>query len=414
MTTKADIAEAVQEFATFVGVDLHKTTVTLVAVDAARQVVGRLKTDTKCVGAIDRFLGGLPGKVWMAVEAVGFAEWFIDRFRPAVQRIDIADATELARLRGKRRKTDWNDAADIAHRLSRGECPLGYIASPEEMTLRKLGRHWRRLSRTIARAKHGMKSMLNAANIRGPKFDGASAHKWLLAHGELLMPVQREAFEDLLDIVLLIERQKERLRRRIIVANRSEAFAGIVGICKSVPGIDEIWGCIITAEVGPFDRFPNADAVEFWSGLTPDTKESAGRTQSGKITKAGPATLRWALGMAAMNLGRSDQAWKARRERLVRQIGKPKANVAMARRLLRTLYAMMRDSTAFEKSQSTGHPARANQARAARRAAKAQPRGTPRPSAAAFFAPRPQAGARAQGAKNAPRATGPRGVTTGE
>ena len=27
--------------------------------------------------------------------------------------------------------------------------------------------------------------MLNAANIRGPKFDGASAQKWLLAHGEL-------------------------------------------------------------------------------------------------------------------------------------------------------------------------------------------------------------------------------------
>jgi len=38
--------------------------------------------------------------------------------------------------------------------------------------------------------KHSMKSMLNAANIRGPKFDGASAQRWLLAHGHLLKPVR--------------------------------------------------------------------------------------------------------------------------------------------------------------------------------------------------------------------------------
>ena len=388
MTRRTKSTKTVQDFATFVGVDLHKTTVTLVAVDAERQVVGRLKINTKCVGAIGRFLAGLPAPVWMAVEAVGFAEWFIDRFGPVVGRIDIADATELARLRGKRRKTDWNDAADIAERLSRGECPLGYIAGPEEMMLRKLGRHWRRLSKTGARAKQGMKSMLNAANIRGPKFDGASAHKWLLAHGHLLMPVQRDAFGDLLDIVLLVERQKERLRRQIIFANRSEAFAGAMSICKSVPGIDEIFGCIIVAEVGPFERFPNADALEFWAGLTADIKESAGRTQSGPITKAGSVTLRWALGMAAMCLCRSDRAWQARRLRLARRIGKPKANVAMARRLLRTLYAMMRDGAFFNKSRSTGHPARANRACAERRSKRLSNRPTRRQTLDEFFGPR--------------------------
>lgn len=32
------------------------------------------------------------------------------------------------------------------------------------------------------------------------------------------------------------------------------------------------------------------DALEFWAGTTPDNKDSAGRTQSGSITKAGSAT----------------------------------------------------------------------------------------------------------------------------
>jgi hypothetical protein len=74
----------------------------------------------------------------MAVEACPIAEWFIDRFRPCVFRMDIADATELARLRGKRRKTAPNDARDIAERLAAGHCPLGFIADEELMQLRKL------------------------------------------------------------------------------------------------------------------------------------------------------------------------------------------------------------------------------------------------------------------------------------
>jgi transposase len=351
-------------FASFVGVDLHKCTVTLAAVDFDGNKIATITISTNCVDRIQNWIEQLPTPRRMAVEAVGFAEWFIDRYRNSVDRIDIADATELARLRGKRRKTDRNDALDIAVRLARGDCPLGFIADAELMHLRKLGRHWRRLSKTLTRAKHGMKSILNAANIRGPKFDGASAQRWLLANGHLLKEVDRGAFGDLLDVVMLIERQREPLRRNIIFANRSERFAATIAVLQSVPGIAEVWGCIIAAEIGPFERFPNADALEFWAGLTPDNQTSAGRTQSGKITKAGSATLRWALCQAAVTLCKSDARQEAIRQRLIARVGKRKANVAMGRRLLRTLFAMMRDGTAYECRQPTNHLTKANKARA--------------------------------------------------
>ena len=350
-------------FASFIGVDLHKCTVTLRAVDARGEPIDRLACDTKCVDLIEKFLLALPRPSHLAVETVGFVEWFIDRFRSCVDRMDIADATELANRRGKRRKNDDNDALDIAVRLSRGECPLGWIAPEEVMQLRKLGRHWRSLSRTLSRAKHCMKSMLLAANLRGPKFDGASAQKWLLAHGHLLKEVQRQAFADFLDIVQLIERQREPLRRRIIFANRSQRFAALTAILKSVPGIDEIWACIIAAEIGEFSRFPNADALEFWAGLTADLKESAGRRQSGPITKAGSACLRWALCKAAVTLCRSDARQEKIRQRLIRRVGKPKANVAMGRRLLRILFAMVRDGTPYQAGPPRGHERKANEAR---------------------------------------------------
>jgi len=212
--------------------------------------------------------------------------------------------------------------------------------------------------------------MLLAANIRGPKLDGASAQRWFLASGHLLKDVQRQAFTNFTDIILLIERQRENLRREIIMANRSKDFSAQITILQSIPGIAEIWSCIIAAEVGPFDRFPNADALEFWAGMTADLKESAGRTTSGNITKAGSTILRWAICKAAVTLCKSDACQEAIRQKLIRRIGKPKANVAMGRRLLRTIYAMMRDWTFYQVGQRTNHLAGANKARSKKRKTK--------------------------------------------
>jgi len=366
------MSETIVAYQSFIGVDLHKTTVTLVAVAPDGAVIGRLTINTRCREKIAAWLLALPRPSHLAVEAVGFVEWFIDAFRQRVDRIDIADATELSNRRGKRRKNDWRDALDVAQRLARGECPLGYIADDELMQLRKLGRHWRQLSKTQGFIKQCMRSITLAANLRGPKFDGASAHRWLLAQGKRLKPAQRQAFSDFTWILRLIEQLREPLRYNLVMAIRAERFAPLMRILQSVPGIGDVWGCMIAAEIGPFDRFPNADALEFWAGLTADLKQSAGRTQSGPITKAGSRTLRWALCQAALTLCHSDAKQEAIRQRLIRKTGgiKSKANVAMGRRLLRILYAMVRDNKPYEAGPSRRRNAAANKARAARRARK--------------------------------------------
>ena len=158
------------------------------------------------------------------------------------------------------------------------------------------------------------------------------------------------------------------MRREILLAARDKAFAETVALLESVPGISTIWSCIIAAEIGPFERFPNADALEFWAGMTADLKESAGRTQSGNITKAGSVALRWALGQAGPTMCQSDAKQEAIRQRLIRRVGRPKANTAMGRRLLRILFAMMRDRKTFQRGPRRDRTSAANKARAANRA----------------------------------------------
>ena len=352
--------------ASFVGVDLHKCTVSLSAADSRGQIIARIRTSTKCVEKIDAFLAALPQPVHLAVEACPFVEWFIDRYRQRVACIDIADATQLAALRGKRRKTDRKDADDMAIRLSRGDCPLGWIADEQVSYLRKLGRQWHRLARTLARTKASMRGILLQQNIPGPgKIEGPSAQRWLLAHGHLLKDIDRRNFGDLLMIVQTIERLQAPLKIQIIQANRTERFAALIELLQSTPGIKHVWACLIAAEVGDFTRFPNADALEFWAGLTPDLKESAGRVTSGKITKAGSRTLRWALGMAAMTLCQSDATQERVRQRIIKRCGgkKAKANVAMARRLLRVLFAMTRTGEVYRVGQPINRAAQANRVR---------------------------------------------------
>jgi transposase len=364
-------------YQSFIGVDLHKKTVSLAAVDPRGEIVSRLKISTSSVCKIQEWLLALPRPSQLAVEAVGFVEWFIERFRSCVDQMEMADATELANRRGKRRKSDPNDALDIARRLARGECPLGFIADDELMQLRKLCRHWRQLSGVLVRTKNCMKSILLSTNRKGPKCDGGSAQRWLLAHGHLLKPAQRRAFADFTEIIQLVELQREPMRYAIIEAIRSERFAPITKLLQTVPGIGDIWSCVIAAEIGPFERFPNADALEFWAGLTADVKESAGRTQSGHITKAGSRTLRWALCSAALTLCHSDANQEAIRQRIIRRTGgiKAKANVAMGRRLLRILFAMVRDGKPYQGRSPGKCMASARKARAARAAKRAHKAG---------------------------------------
>ena len=357
-------------FHSWIGVDLHLKTVTLCSVDRKGTVLERLTCATKCVGRIERFIASQPRPCHLVIETMGSVEWFVDRFESLAERTDLADATALANLRGKRRKTDRNDAHDIAWRASRGECPLAFLADAELREFRKLTRHWHALSKTQGGIKIRMRWILHAAGLQGPKINGGSGQSWLLGYGHLLNPTVRLTFRNFLQIIQLIELQQATLRRQIIDFNRRERFASLVKLIQSVPGIADIHAAIIVAQIGDFANFPNADSLDYWTGLTPDNKSSAGRTQSGKITKAGNATLRWALGKAAVCMALSDPRQKAIRKRLIGRIGKAKANVAMARRLNHILYAMARDGKPFERSGSTGRARKANAAKK-RRAAKA-------------------------------------------
>lgn len=87
--------------ALFVGIDLHKCSFTAYGVDAEGNPLVRETIPTKCRGRIERFFRSLTeeyDRVAVAVESVGFYQWFWDLVQPLVTEINLADTCRHGRI----------------------------------------------------------------------------------------------------------------------------------------------------------------------------------------------------------------------------------------------------------------------------------------------------------------------------
>jgi transposase len=64
-------------------------------------------------------------------------------------------------------------------------------------------------------------------------------------------------------------------------------------LLMTIPGVAELIGLTLACEIGDVTRFPTARKLVGYSGLTPTIKQSGESSRTGRISKAGPNTLRW-------------------------------------------------------------------------------------------------------------------------
>jgi len=117
----------------------------------------------------------------------------------------------------------------------------------------------------------------------------------------------------------------------------------------SIPGIGEFSAMMLLAEIGDIGRFADKEALCSYAGLVPRVRESAGKAACGGITRRGSSWMRWIMVEAAQVASRSSPAAKRYYERLARKKHKHVARVALARKLLIAVYALLHDGVVFEE-----------------------------------------------------------------
>ena len=118
----------------------------------------------------------------------------------------------------------------------------------------------------------------------------------------------------------------------------------------TIPGIGPYLAMVILAEIGDIARFSDKKALCNYAGLVPRVRESAGHRQDGGLSYQGSKLLRWAMIQATQGATRGSPAVRAwyeqRRQRKRPQV----ARVALARKLLTCVWALLRHGVSFEET----------------------------------------------------------------
>ncbi len=105
-------------------------------------------------------------------------------------------------------------------------------------------------------------------------------------------------------------------------------------LLRTIPGIAELLGLTIAAEIGHVARFGSPRKLIGYAGLAPRVSQSGDRSRTGALSKAGSRTLRWAAAEAAQHAWRPNNPWHQLYTDLAKRAGKNPAKAAVARKIL--------------------------------------------------------------------------------
>ncbi len=366
-----------------IGLDVHQAQITACAIleeaDGETRIeqrqFGAFKKDRRALAAWaaalnpDEVVMESTGIYWKspyaALEGVGI-------------RATVVNARHVKQVPG--RKTDVGDAQWLAT-LARAGLLRGSFVPPAKLReLRVISRQRQKLVSLLAAEKNRMHKVLTDAGIRlgvvVSDIHGQSARAMIkgildgLAPDEVLnlasrrLKASREELHDALQgeltashVFVLDEllRHIEELEARIVrfdarllaeLASEHNALA----LLQTLPGVDAIGAAMLLVEIGSdMSVFSTPDRLASWVGMCPGNNESAGKRKSGRIRKGNPYVRRL-LCEFAHAASRTRSAFQSKFQSLIVRRGYKRAIVALAHKMLRTLFFMLKRGEYYRDS----------------------------------------------------------------
>jgi transposase len=288
-------------------------------------------------------------KVQVVVEATASYEWFVKLVEPIAQRVVLAHPKKLRVIAESTRKSDKLDAQVLAEFLARDMVPEAFRPSPRQREHRALVRHRQRVQKGITSIKNTLRRILSHYNADIPSLFTQAGRDYLQQ-----VEVSRADRFVLDQLCLQLAHNQDQLKavdRELSAFEQSgsEQESENRRLLRSIPGVGRVTSDVVVSELGDMQRFSNAKKVVAYAGLAPGQRESAGKRKDLHIEKCGSRLLRATLVEAAWQLVKRSPRWRDIFERLRARTGqKKKAIVAMARRLLTIMFALLKSRRPFQ------------------------------------------------------------------
>jgi len=257
----------------FIGLDVHKKTISYCVKDAAGCVhrEGKIGSTRR---ELDAWIKSMPHPRTIAMEATIFTGWIYDHLLPHAEKIKVAHPLMLRAIAAAKRKNDKIDAAKIADCLRCDFLPECHMASTAIRDRRRTLRYRSLVVKQMVQMKNRVSGLLMETGV---SYNKRRLHKVgyfadLLASNEdvhaCVRPLLRLSREH-------IERAQKLDYALVSSLERDPLLAERLRRLRTVPGVGSITALTWALEIGDFTRFHSIKEAISYCGLCGDENSSA-------------------------------------------------------------------------------------------------------------------------------------------
>lgn len=355
----------------FVGLDVHKATVSIAIAEGGRggevRQFGIIPNRADHISKMAARHAGQGRRLHFCYEAGPCGYGLHRQLTDLGHECMVVAPSLIPKKAGDRVKTDRRDAVMLAKLHRAGELTAVWVPDAAHEAMRDLVRARATAVRVLGKARQHLQGfLLRHGRVYGGRKGWTQAYRRWLTTIRFEHAAQQLVLQDYIHAVEGAEARVALLTRQVEDLVPTWSMAPVVEAVQAMRGVAFVVAVTVVAEVGDFSRFDTPRQLMAYLGLVPSEHSSGNRLRRGGITKAGNALARraliegaWTYRMQARVSRRlhdrleglphdiRDIAWKAQvrlcaRYRRLSAAGKPKAVVttAIAREMAGFLWAI--------------------------------------------------------------------------
>lgn len=332
----------------YCGIDLHSNNHVVVVIDDDDRRVVEKRLDNELgatLGLLSPYREALQG---VAVESTFNWYWLVDGLQEAGYPMRLVNTLAVRQYAGLKHRDDRHDAFWLAHLMRLGILPTGYIYPKAERGVRDLLR--RRLRLVQVAAGHQISLQSQVWRSTGVRVAAAVLRRGTY-EAHLPDPHEQLAVESGLRVYDSVRAEIARLESAALSVMRPRA---VFQVLQTLRGVGPVLGMTIALETGDIRRFGKVGQYASYSRCVDARHLSNGKQKGDGNAKAGNKYLSWAFSEAAHFAVRYEPRAKRFYERKRRQRNGMVAIRALAHKLCRAAYFMMRDQVPFDAERAFG------------------------------------------------------------
>jgi transposase len=329
----------------YIGLDVHKKTISFCVKDAA----GRVHQEGKIGSSrreLDAWVKTLPQPRMIAMEATIFTGWIYDHLLPHADSVKVAHPLMLRAIAAAKKKNDRIDAAKIADCLRCDFLPECHMAPTEIRDRRRVLRYRNLLQRQAVQMKNRISGLLMETGVT---YDKLRLHR--MGYFSRLLSTNEEIEDSIRPLLTLcrehIDRSLQVNRALLRSLQEDPILTERLRRLRTVPGVGPITALTWVLEVGDTSRFRSIKQAISYCGLCGEERSSADKVMRTPISKQRNKHIQRMLVEAARLAPRFSAELAGLYERERQRGNANRATLAVARKMVAHMLAVERRKTDF-------------------------------------------------------------------